>query len=163
MIGSKNARTVPTRTLAARSAAVRSANRASSRSSVPSALTSRAASKLSWATSATSARSCWARVMAGDMYFWKTRLTSTAMGRTLRAATASHTSRLNSATAAMPIMTQTPRAKGSGLNTPVAASTSELAFDRSWPAGWARCQDMGRRRYWCVTAVRWRAWMFAYP
>ena len=67
MTGSKNARTTPTRTFAARSSSVRSAKRRSSRSAVPSDVTRSAASKLSCATSDTSARSCCARVMAGDM------------------------------------------------------------------------------------------------
>ncbi|MNW54078.1 hypothetical protein D3C74_316650 [compost metagenome] len=95
------------------------------------------------------------------MYFWNTTLTTIASGITTRAAHASHTSMRKSMTADTPIITTTPSAKGSGLKTPVAASTSEFAFDSSWPAGCARCHDMGRRRYWCVTAVRCPAWMFA--
>ncbi|CPU67679.1 Uncharacterised protein [Mycobacteroides abscessus] len=89
--------------------------------------------------------------------------TATATGMTTSAAHASQTSTRKSITAATPIMTTTPSANGSGLKTPVAASTSEFAFDRSCPAGCERCHDIGRRRYWRVTAVRWRACSAAYP
>ncbi len=163
MTGSKTARRRPTRTLAARSSSARAANLASSRSSVPSDLTRSDASKLSWATSATRARSCWACVAAGLMYRWKTTLARVASGSTVRAVRASHVSIEKSATAATRIITTTPSANGRGLNTPVAASTSELALASSCPVGWARCQDIGRRRYWRVTPRRWPAWMSAYP
>ena len=87
MTGSNRARTTPTRTFASRSCVARSANRASSRASVPSDVTSTAASKLSCAMSATSARSCCARIAAGDIRRWNTTLAMTASGRTTSAAT----------------------------------------------------------------------------
>ena len=57
----------------------------------------------------------------------------------------------------------TPSANGRGLKTLVAASTSALAFDSSWPVGCCRCHDIGRRRYWRVTAGRWSSWIRAKP
>ena len=68
-----------------------------------------------------------------------------------------------SSTVATTIITTTPIANGSGLKIDVAASTSALAFDSSWPVGCCRCHDIGSRRYWRVTAVRWSSWISANP
>ena len=154
---------MPTRTFASRSCLARPANRASSRAAVPSDVTSTAASKLSCAMSATSARSCWARMAAGDIRRWNTRFATTASGRTTSAASASQTSVRNSATVATTSMTATPSANGRGLKMPVAASTSALALDSSCPVGCWRCQLIGRCRYWRVTPERWSSWISAKP
>ena len=90
-------------------------------------------------------------------------LAITASGRTTSAATASQMSVRTSSTVATTIITTTPIANGSGLKIEVAASTSALAFESSWPVGCWRCHDIGSRRYWRVTAVRWSSWSSANP
>ena len=67
MTGSKVPRVRPTAMLASLSWLATWAKRSVSSDSRPMALTTSPASKLSWATSETSARSCCARVTRGDM------------------------------------------------------------------------------------------------
>jgi hypothetical protein len=68
--GSNRPRTRPTAMLASRSSSAFAWNRAASAASRPSVLTTSAPSKLSWATSLTSALSCCARMASGDSLRW---------------------------------------------------------------------------------------------
>ncbi len=52
-----------------------------------------------------------------------------------------------STTTVIAIMISAPQANGSGATKNQDASTSELAFESSWPVGCRWCQDSGRRRY----------------
>ena len=70
MAGSNRPRTRPTFTIASRSSRALAPNRSVSLASRPSALTTSPPSKLSCATSDTSARSCWATVISGERYRW---------------------------------------------------------------------------------------------
>ncbi len=115
-----------------------------------------AASKLSCATSETSARSCCARVTLGDIARWKATLARKSSGKTVRPTTASHGSMTIICTMPKTSMTTTPRAIGSGAKMFHVASTSALALDSSWPDGCLWCHDSGRRRYCRVT---WRRYI----
>ena len=82
IIGSNSPRTRPTATRPSRSSSARAPNRSVSAASRPSVLTTSAASKLSWAISLTSARSCCARCMRGLMTCEYTTLTTNTSGKT---------------------------------------------------------------------------------
>ena len=110
-------------------------NRSVSCASRPMAFTTSAASKLSCATSETSARSCWARVTRGDMWRWKTRLARNSAGKTVSPISAMTPSMKTICTIPATSMITTPRAIGSGAKTFHVASTSALALESSWPEG----------------------------
>ena len=154
MAGSKTPRLRPTLMLASRSSCVTAVNRSASWSSRPRLLTTRAASKLSCATSETSARICWTRVTFGDMARWNSRFTTRSIGKTVSPIAARNGSTSTIWTAAKTSMTTTPNAIGSGWKTFHVDSTSEFALDSSWPDGCRWCQASGRRRYWRVTRRR---------
>ncbi len=144
--GSNTERMRPTRVLASRSCSVASRKSATSCAAVPSVLTTDAASKLAWATSATCARSACARETAGVIARRYTALATRTAGSTAIPITPSQTSAASIAPAAMTSMTATPIASGSGTNTSPAASASALACERSAPVGWRRCHAIGSSR-----------------
>ena len=131
MTGSKVPRVRPTSTLARCSRRVTSSNRSASCCSRPIDLTMSAASKLSCATSLTSARSCWARETLGDMARWNTMLARNSSGKTVSPMIAMTGSTSTICTMPATSMMTTPIAIGSGAKTFQVASTSAFALDSS--------------------------------
>jgi len=120
---------------ASRSSSALSAKRRPSASSAWRALTTRAPSKLSWATADMSPSRSWPRVVGCSTRRWKARLRSRMAGTTSRPRVARNGSARNSHTAAAPSMVSTPVANGSGDRISEAASRSPSARDSSSPAG----------------------------
>src|SRR5512132_4220920 len=130
---------------ASRSSSALSAKRRPSASSAWRALTTRAPSKLSWATADMSPRRSWPSVVGCSTRRWKARLRTRMAGTTSRPRVARNGSARNSHTAAAPSMVSTPVANGSGERISEAGSRSPSALDSSSPAGCSWCQVRGSR------------------
>ncbi len=152
--GSKNPRTRPTCTNASRSSCALPPNRAVSADSRPSVLTTSAPSKLSCASADSSARSCCALVIRGDIRREYATFSVKTAGNTSSPIRASTQSVKKSAVAATTTMKTTPTANGNGAIGYQTASTSLFALDSREPVGCRWCQESGSSRYLRVTRRR---------
>ena len=144
--GSNVPRSRPTAMRSRRSCADAARMRSTSSSWRPRVFTTRAPSKLSWATPDTSPTACWARAAGASTRLVYTWLMATSAGNSTAAITASSGWMTRMLTTATITSSTTLTENASGFSTMVAVCTSMSAWARSSPVGRLRWNRSGRSR-----------------